>query len=72
MKVLVTGATGFIGNYVIEQLLSQQIEVIATSTNIEKAKSKAWFEKVVYIPFSLEGVDYEHLNLYEKIGRAHV
>ena len=46
MKILVTGATGFIGNYVIEELLKQEFQVIATSRNIEKAKEKSWFEKV--------------------------
>ena len=33
-KILVTGATGFIGNYVIEQLLQRNFSVIATSSNI--------------------------------------
>ena len=37
-KVLVTGATGFIGNYVIEELLKHNLEIIATSSNEEKAK----------------------------------
>ncbi len=53
MKVLVTGATGFIGNYVIEQLLEQGYTVIATSTNIELAKQKSWFEKVIYVPYKI-------------------
>ncbi|MFY8127764.1 MAG: NAD-dependent epimerase/dehydratase family protein, partial [Chitinophagaceae bacterium] len=51
MKILVTGATGFIGNYVIEELLKRNTNVIATSTNIEKAKNTSWFKKVQYIPY---------------------
>jgi dTDP-6-deoxy-L-talose 4-dehydrogenase (NAD+) len=31
-KILVTGASGFIGNYVITELLKRQQKVIATST----------------------------------------
>lgn len=54
MKILVTGATGFIGNYVITELLKRNIEVIATSTNIEKAKFFNWFNNVDYIPFDLK------------------
>ena len=39
-KILVTGATGFIGNYVIEELLKHDVEIIATSSNEEKAKQQ--------------------------------
>ena len=56
-KVLVTGATGFIGNYVIEALLSHNYEVIASSTSIANAKTKAWFKKVQFIPFNLKDFD---------------
>lgn len=61
MKVLVTGATGFIGNYVIEQLLEQGHIVIATSTSIETAKQKKWFDKVTFIPYKIYE---EKENLY--------
>ncbi len=52
-KILVTGATGFVGNYVMEELLKQQLNVVATSTNIEKAKQFIWFDKVEYVFFDL-------------------
>jgi dTDP-6-deoxy-L-talose 4-dehydrogenase (NAD+) len=62
-KVLVTGATGFIGQYVIEALLKTGHTVIATSSNAIKAGQKSWFKKVTYIPFDLKqfdaGVDYQ-------------
>ena len=57
MKILVTGATGFIGNYVVEELLRNNCEVIVTSANEEKAGSAGWFSKVNYIPFDLKGMD---------------
>ena len=61
-KVMVTGATGFIGNYVIQQLLQQNCAVIASSANEAKATTFSWFNEVNYVPFNLEhfeeGVDY--------------
>ena len=53
MKVLVTGATGFIGSYVVNELLKQQHHVIATSRNLDKAHSYEWFSQVEYIPCDL-------------------
>ena len=50
-KVLVTGATGFIGNYVVEELLKYDVEIIASSSNREKAGRETWYGHVRYIPF---------------------
>ena len=57
MKVLVTGATGFIGNYVVQELLKNDCSVIASSTTMDKASRAEWFDKVSYIPFNLENFD---------------
>ena len=56
-KVLVTGATGFIGNYVVETLLKQGYNVIATSSDETKAATANWYHKVQYIPFNLNEFD---------------
>jgi cephalosporin hydroxylase len=56
-KVLVTGATGFVGNKLINLLLSQDIYVIATSSDISKAKSFNWFNQVEY-----HDLDFKNLN----------
>ena len=56
-KVLVTGATGFIGNYVVETLLKQGYHVIATSSAETKAATANWYHKVEYIPFNLSEFD---------------
>jgi nucleoside-diphosphate-sugar epimerase len=53
-KILVTGATGFIGGYVIDELLKRGHTVIATSATEGKAKSNDWYNKVDYIPFDLK------------------
>ncbi len=64
MKILVTGATGFIGNYVVEQLLEAGHTVIATSTNLESAKQKVWFNKVTFVQHTIGKISTE--NLFEK------
>jgi dTDP-6-deoxy-L-talose 4-dehydrogenase (NAD+) len=56
-KVLVTGATGFIGNYVIEELLHHSYTVVATSLNEGKAREFDWFARVKYIPFDFSSFD---------------
>ena len=56
-KVLVTGATGFIGNYVVEELLGRGCLVIATSADEPKAKQTPWFNRVNYLPFDLAAFD---------------
>jgi nucleoside-diphosphate-sugar epimerase len=63
-KVLVTGATGFIGNHVIAELLKRNCTIIASSSNIEKAKEKKWLPEVDYVPFDLKNFD-NAVNYYE-------
>jgi nucleoside-diphosphate-sugar epimerase len=64
MKVLVTGATGFIGNYVVEELLKKGYIVIASSTGRAKASNAPWYANVTFVPFNLQDfsdeVDYFH------------
>ena len=64
MKILITGATGFIGNHLIKELLkNKNNEIIATSRYIEKAKKYEWFSRVKYISYDLNSQ--EELNLFE-------
>lgn len=53
MKILVTGATGFIGNHVVRELLKRKIEVIATSRSTIKAERYSWFSRVRYVQCDL-------------------
>ena len=61
-KILVTGATGFVGNYVITELLKDNCQVIATSASEAKAAQRGWFSQVQYIPFHLK--DYSSATNY--------
>lgn len=65
---MITGATGFIGNHVVQQLLDSgyrnEYKIIATSRNEQKAAASAWFHKVKYIPFDLKQFDIEK-NYYK-------
>jgi len=63
-KILVTGATGFIGNYVVQELLKNNCLVVASSSNIENAKKALWFSNVNYIPLNLKEYD-QRVNYFE-------
>jgi dTDP-6-deoxy-L-talose 4-dehydrogenase (NAD+) len=52
-RLLVTGATGFVGNHVVKALLARGYSVIASSSSVEKARTFDWFSAVQYIPFNL-------------------
>lgn len=56
-KFLVTGATGFIGNYVIKELIQKGFEVVASSSHEQTAATKDWFDKVQYVPFDMQNFD---------------
>ena len=49
MKVLVTGATGFIGQHVIPQLLERGHTVVAVARDEAKAHRFDWFKRVRFI-----------------------
>ncbi len=65
MKVLVTGATGFIGNYVINELLKSNVEVITSSRNIKKAKTFSWYKHTNFVEFDINSSGETDKNLFQ-------
>lgn len=71
MKVLITGASGFIGNYVVKELLRLGHAVIASSSNPEKAGEKSWFRDVTYVNFNLADYD-DTINYFDFFFRPDI
>jgi nucleoside-diphosphate-sugar epimerase len=71
MRVLVTGATGFVGNHVINKLLQQGHEIIASSPDQFKAASCKWFSEVRFIEYSFD-IKLEERNLFELFERPNI
>jgi nucleoside-diphosphate-sugar epimerase len=59
LKVLVTGATGFVGQHVVRALLNRNHNVVIVTRQIESAKKFEWFDKVEIITCDL----YKNSNL---------
>ncbi len=49
MKVLVTGATGFVGRHLVGALLIKGFEVRAVARRLEVARQMSWFESVEFV-----------------------
>ena len=52
-KVIVTGATGFVGQNLIPKLLDCDYKIIAVGRNKKKAKRFKWFNKVEFIEMDI-------------------
>jgi dTDP-6-deoxy-L-talose 4-dehydrogenase (NAD+) len=68
MKILVTGATGFVGNHVVTRLLNLGQEVVATARSRDKARKFEWFNRVLFIPHEISDTDHDLpiFNYFEK------
>lgn len=65
MKILVTGATGFIGKYVIKELLNNSnFQIVATTSNFKALKNQLNHPQIKWIPFNIFEYD-SKLNLYD-------
>jgi dTDP-6-deoxy-L-talose 4-dehydrogenase (NAD+) len=53
MKVMVTGATGFVGRHVVNELLARGHSVVAIARDMERAKKMPWFDRVEFVQCDL-------------------
>ena len=53
MKVLVTGASGFIGRHLVASLLKTGHSIVASSTSALKASQFEWFQDVRFIEYKI-------------------
>jgi len=60
----VTGATGFIGNRLISFLLKNNIEIVATSKNVKKARKYDWYSKVKYISWDINNSEADLYHIF--------
>lgn len=67
LKVLVTGASGFVGRHVINELISKDICVYAVTR--ERAKLKDLPDKVKIIELNLNNTD---SNIFNNLGRPNI
>lgn len=69
MKILVTGATGFIGNHLIKELLETDHEVIATGIETKNELVSSWKGKVKYIQYDMNK---EHKDTFILFQEPHL
>lgn len=55
MRVLVTGATGFVGTHVVRELLARDCSVVATAEDAAEAEGCEWIDDVDFVPCDLSG-----------------
>ena len=70
-KVIVTGATGFIGQNLIPYLLEKNYAITAVSRSPEKAKRFKWFSKVKFIKADINH-DPHLIDIGKNIGLFHL
>jgi len=54
MRVMVTGATGFVGRHVVTQLFKHGHSIVAVARDINRARKMPWFENVEFVQCDLQ------------------
>jgi dTDP-6-deoxy-L-talose 4-dehydrogenase (NAD+) len=67
VKVLVTGATGFVGRHLVAALLERGCEIRAVARNAETARSIPWIDDVEFVSADIHAADLNVVALTEGI-----
>jgi nucleoside-diphosphate-sugar epimerase len=67
VKVLVTGATGFVGRHLVAALLERGCEVRAVARNSETAQGMPWINDVEFVSADIHAADLKVATLTESI-----
>ncbi|HDH07973.1 MAG TPA: NAD(P)-dependent oxidoreductase [Gammaproteobacteria bacterium] len=59
MKMLVTGATGFIGNHVVPCLLDRGHDVVAVARDKNKASKLSWYNDVQFVASDIHDAEFK-------------
>lgn len=59
MKIIVTGATGFVGRYVVRQLCTSRHLVVAVARDINRARALPWYNQVNFIAHDLQNESWD-------------
>ena len=70
-KVIVSGATGFVGQHLIPLLLNNNFQVIATSRDQQKASKFSWYKDVQFITLDLSK-DQMKIDEPQDVGLIHL
>lgn len=70
-EVIVTGATGFVGQYVIPILLERNFNVIAIARDKKKARNFDWLSSVSFFSIDIHKDSYQ-LDVKENTGLIHL
>ena len=66
MKILLTGATGFIGNHVLRELVKSGHDIIATGRKSQLADTAPAIDRVTYIPCDLNENRNDFFDFFRK------
>lgn len=64
VKILVTGASGFLGNHLIQTLVTRGLDVVATCTNEAHVALKPWRNQITFKPYTISQTTAIETNLY--------